>query len=124
MPHCIIEYSDNIIEDIDFQTFFHKLHQELISDNLFKLEDIKSRALLYNHYYMGDGKYNKSFVAVTLKILSGRSTEIKKKLSEDLLDFLKIEFSDSINKSNCNITVRIEEIERESYSRFKSGKVE
>ncbi len=120
MPHCLLEYSINLVEEKEFSNLFEQLHQLLTSDNLFNIEDIKSRAIGYDNFFVGGGAKQKSFIALTLSILEGRDIEIKKKLSRDCLDFLKSEFSESINKQNCNITVRISEIEKDSYSRFKN----
>lgn len=124
MPHCKIEYSANLIEEINFNDFFQKLHTVLTSDNLFKINDIKSRAIKFEDYFIGNDNHNKCFVAVTISILTGRTTEVKKRLSENVLEFLKDQFSDSLNKLDCNLTVRIDEIEKESYSKFNSGKTE
>lgn len=120
MPHCLLEYSNNLVENVDFPQLFNRLHQTLMNDKLFNVEDIKSRALAYDQYFVGEGQLQKSFITLTVSILSGRDIETKKKLSDDCLKFLKSEFKESIEKLNCNVTVRISDIERESYSRYKN----
>lgn len=120
MPHFILEYSSNVAEEINFAVFFDHLHNLLIEDKLFKIDDIKSRAIPLDNYYAGDGNSDNCFIAANLTIMPGRSAEIKKMLSNKILDFLKSEFHASLNSLNCNITVKIDEIDSECYSRFKS----
>lgn len=121
MPHCKIEYSENIVENINFDKLFSKLHQLLVKDKLFNINHIKSRSIEHKNFFISSGEKNKCFVALTVSMLSGRTLETRQKLSQNLLEFLKEEFSESLQKLDCSLTVRIDEIEKESYSKFTSG---
>lgn len=120
MPHCILEYSDNIKDKTDNRAILKNIHDILISTKLFSLDDIKSRAVVYHDYLVGDGNTDRAFVALNISILSGRSAEIKKKISQDCLEILKLSFPESREKLKLSLSVRINEMDKETYRRDKN----
>ncbi|MGN1402152.1 MAG: 5-carboxymethyl-2-hydroxymuconate Delta-isomerase [Bacillus sp. (in: firmicutes)] len=95
MPHLIIEYTDNISDDIDVKSLLKKANEVLISfPDVFPIGGIRSRAIKLEDYYVADGTEDDSFIHVTLKIGAGRSGTEKKAACEKLFNT----FEDHLNK--------------------------
>ena len=120
MPHCILEYSDNIIENPNSHEILGIINKKLAETKLFSLNDIKSRILVHHDFVVGDGDSDRAFVTINLSILSGRNDEIKKKLSDTLLNCLEEYFSESLNKLKLSLTVQISELDKNTYGRLKN----
>ncbi len=110
MPHCIIEYSKDLEKDISPQNMIDKTYQGALNTNLFISSDIKTRTIAFDHYQTGNLKEN--FIHINIKILSGRTVEQRKILSNSVLD----QFND-IQIQPISISVEISELEKESYSK-------
>ncbi|KTC81522.1 5-carboxymethyl-2-hydroxymuconate Delta-isomerase [Legionella brunensis] len=88
MPHLILECSDNVASAVDFNPLFKTLHQ-LLADKLpTQITSCKSRIAVYDKYFIGNDFDNGSFVHLTIKILPGRTNELKSKLAQQILDIL------------------------------------
>jgi 5-carboxymethyl-2-hydroxymuconate isomerase len=117
MPHCILEYSNNILDQPDVRQVLRGIHDVLAGTELFSLNDIKSRAVKHDDFFIGDGDASRAFVALTIQILSGRSGDVKADISRRAFEFLKQTYPQSIEELKCSITVQIVEIDRASYRR-------
>ena len=107
MPHFILEYSDNILEEIKPKDLFQKLHRILVENGPFKLSDIKSRSIEHKDFYISDGNESNAFVHLTLSIFKGRNLSVRQTVGKMLLEFLKKEFARSYKQLRCSITVEI-----------------
>jgi 5-carboxymethyl-2-hydroxymuconate isomerase len=123
MPHFVLEYSDNILEKVDYKDFFKKLHTLLADVGPFNLCDIKSRAIRHQPFYVANGQESNAFVHLTLSIFKGRDLSIRQAVGEKILAFLKGEFARSFEKLNCSYTVEVKEIDKETYFKATSGKL-
>ena len=83
MPHCIVEYSEDVAEQVSIEELVKAVHLGVLSSGLFDEYDIKTRAAAYTCYRMGSTR--DSFVHVTVRLLSGRDDAQKANLSEKLL---------------------------------------
>ena len=108
MPHCIIDYSIEIAEEIDIDALLAAVHDGAMASGLFPEYDIKTRALGYRHHRTG--RTRDSFVHVALHLLSGRSEAQKAGLSESVL--AKIE---PLLPGVVSVGVEICDIHRHSY---------
>jgi len=120
MPHCLLEYSDNIFEKPDFKEVFKKIHDVLIRTGLFELADIKSRAQKHHDFFIGDGDVSRGFVTLNISILSGRSDTVKELISSGCLEILKNIFKDSSGQLKMSITVQITDMHKSSYQKYMS----
>jgi len=111
MPHCIIEYSKDLDKEISVQEIMSKTYQGALKSKLFSPHDIKIRATAFEHYQTADTK--ESFIHINIKILSGRTLEQRKILSDTVLN----EFQE-IKVKPLSITIQISELEKESYSKI------
>ena len=122
MPHVIIEHSDNFdgefVKDLILQ-----IHQTLQkAEGNFSIDSCKGRAISYSNYLLADNKTNSDFFHITIKILSGRSREIRANLSKKVLDKISSNLS-NYKKSKglickTELSVLIEEMDKEIYQKI------
>ena len=120
MPHFILEYSDNLLEEVDHRQIFRNLHRLLVENGPFKLSDIKSRAVAHKNFYVSDGNDANAFVHLTLSIFKGRELEVQQRVGNKLLVFLQNEFARSCAALKFSITVQIKEINTETYFKISN----
>ena len=111
MPHCIIEYSKELEDEIKSSELIDKVYQGTLKSNLFIDKDIKTRIISFENHQTGSIKIN--FINITVRILTGRDKEERKVLSNTILNEFK-----NINIKPLSITIEICEIENESYSKL------
>ncbi len=92
------------------------LNTALMESGHFEGRDIKSRAFRLSDYLVGDSCGAGAFAHVTLRLLSGRSTEVKADLARRLLGAL----TDSARRNGATavqLTVEVYDLERLSYAK-------
>ena len=120
MPHFILEYSDNLLEEIDHRHLFRNLHRLLVENGPFQMSDIKSRAVAHEDFYISDGNDANAFIHLTLSIFKGRELDIQQRVGNELLAFLENEFARSYKELKCSITVEIKEINTDIYFKISN----
>ncbi len=118
MPHLTIEYTDNLPQ-FNAGSALLALNSVLAASGHFEEIDIKSRAIRLDTFLIGTSSDRRAFVHVKLAILSGRSTEAKRELSESLLRVLKE--SDWPTSAHVQLCVEVQEIERDVYAKASFG---
>jgi len=111
MPHMIIEFSQELASDERIGSMMDAIHQAALSTGLFEESHIKVRMLPIQYYITN--KVRDSFIHAQLRILSGRSTEQKKILSETVLASIKDQ-----HWPVKRITVEVVDMDSDSYSRY------
>lgn len=120
MPHFILEYSDNLLEDVDHSHLFRNLHRLLVENGPFNMSDIKSRAVAHKDFYVSDGNDANAFIHLTLRIFKGRELDVRQRIGNKLLEFLRNEFARSYATLKCSITVDIKEINTDTYFKISN----
>jgi len=120
MPHVTIEYSRNVIEELDFHPIFIRIHEALHSLGTFAIEDIKSRAICYDRHAVGAGRPQSAFAHVQLSILEGRPAEIRTAAGQAILEILRESFHRSWEELQMNLSVEVREMKRDSFFRADS----
>mgnify|MGYP003627695891 CR=1 FL=1 len=110
MPHCIIEYSQKLENEVTPVKLMGAVFKGTLNSNLFEADDIKTRIIPFQHHLTGGSKQN--FIHVILKILSGRSIDQRLALSKSVLSELN-----KVTSTAASLTVEVVEIEKESYSK-------
>lgn len=116
MPHLHMEYTANLPE-LNADVALIRLNNTLVGSGQFAAEfDIKSRAIKVQTFKVGTSLGERGFVHVKLAMLSGRSPQIKKQLSESLLAVVQdlCEWPKDVEVQVC---VEILDIDRESYTK-------
>ncbi|MBJ7536706.1 5-carboxymethyl-2-hydroxymuconate Delta-isomerase [Marinomonas transparens] len=110
MPHCIVEYSQNLEQEVPPADLLEAVKNACLASALFTEEDVKLRSSPYKSF-MTAGRED-AFIHVTLRILSGRTTEQKRDLSQRVLEALT-----GFSLTEVSFTVEICDMERDSYSK-------
>jgi len=117
MPHCILETSDNLLDQPDWRELLLAINGTLVETGLFQAGDIKSRLVRHDTFAIGDGAPDQAFVTLNVQILQGRTDEVKASLSATLLPVLTRAFPRTLAQRRCSLTVQISDIHRTSYGR-------
>ena len=116
MPHLHMEYTANLPE-LNADVALIRLNNALVASGEFSAEfDIKSRAVKLETFKVGTALGERAFVHVKLALLSGRSPQIKKQLSESLLAVVQ-DLCEWPTGVEVQLAVEILDIDRESYSK-------
>lgn len=112
MPHIIVEYSDNIQNQLDVSAFMQKMHQCVINHDI-AAHKIKTRAIQLNDYIIGDAKPDDSMIHTTLLLLEGRGQDFAKTLGQAAYDTAK-EYTIQ-NIPSCGVSLELREMKSETY---------
>ena len=113
MPHIIVEYSEELFEDIEITPVLETIHHSIVDSGLFEESHIKTRAYPFKEF-TNAGERN-PYIHIQARIKSGRDASNKKALSEGILAGLK-----TLNIQASVITVEIIDMDRESYAKHAS----
>jgi len=114
MPHLRLEYSTNIKEKISKELFF-ACHQILVATIQADLNRCQSRAIPCDHFYVGDGNFQQSFIYLEILVLEGRSSHQLQEMGRELLKVLENYFSTSLKELKLQIAVRVIEFSPSNY---------
>lgn len=121
MPHLVLEYTANAPPSGELQELFARLHRILAEVGDIKIGNCKSRARPCETYYLADGKPEGAFVHLDVRILSGRTPELKREIGERLVEEVRQAFAASPDNKNLQVTVEIREIVRAHYFKYPEG---
>ncbi len=113
MPHIVMEYSTGLQRKTAIGELLSEVHATVRNAGIFAPEAIKSRAVAFDEYVIGDNGSEGDFVHVTLAIFSGRSPEQRQNLSKAILAVLQRKLPEA-----ASLTVEVREIEKESYAKY------
>lgn len=113
MPHLIFECSEEIKSKIAFEPMFLELHT-MLSDLLpTQLSSCKSRVVSSRDYLVGDDE-NSLFIHVTIKILPGRTAEVKDITGKKALLLLK-QVVNELNLEDVSISIEMVDLSANYY---------
>lgn len=116
MPHLIIEASEkSLFKDQD--NLLLALNNNLLQSNEFEANDIKSRLYIADQSLVGLTPQKNAFIAATLKIIPGRSSEMKQQLINSIINTLQQHLQSDETKE-IEITVELLELHRPEYRKF------
>ena len=118
MPHCILEYSDNLADAPELRELLDRVHATLIESGEFAMANLKSRAYEARDFTVSDGDPRRGFVALAIHILDGRSDEVKAGLAESILPLLREAYPESVAGGLVDLSVQIVDIHRASYRKL------
>ncbi len=122
MPHFIVEYTDNLKEDIKVPQLLEEVHRILISrKNIFPIGGIRSRAIELKDYRVADGTEDDAFLHATLKIAAGRSEEIKAEVCEAIFEVIKGHFEVAMNKRYLALSMEL--VEFSDFGTYKQNSI-
>lgn len=84
------------------------------------IANCKARKLVHSTYCIGAQMQKAAFVHLNVQVMSGRSEDAIKTLSEQLLKALQMHFSQSASALDLQISVNIGELEK-TYRKYRSN---
>jgi 5-carboxymethyl-2-hydroxymuconate isomerase len=121
MPHLTLEYTSNLSQTIDVGELFPKLHQILADVGGISIHNCKSRAVRLDTYYIGKGGTQNAFIHLDIRFLEGRSLELKQRIGQQSLSWLKEFFAPSLAELELQVTVEIVDIQSQTYFKIPEG---
>jgi len=115
MPHLTLEYSANL-EGFATPAFLRTLNEALMTTGEFKEADIKSRAVRVDVFAVGTQEAPRGFISARLSILSGRTPEMKLKMSQLLLEAIKPALRE--DWQSVQVSVDVADMNRDAYSKY------
>lgn len=125
MPNLTLQYSGNL--DIDTHDLLLELHGVLLDSELFEYKhDIKSRAIQFDEFLIGDGLEKNAFIHLQVCVLNGRTTEQLQQLNEQLLQKIKDnqKFIHTDVTKEIHLSVEVVEMNKEIYRKAVISRVE
>ena len=114
MPHLIVEYSQNLAGFPEAQALTELNQAVTSSPEVLDEADLKSRFVLVDSVEIGTSPANRAFVHAQLRLLSGRTPEAKKDLSERVAEVL-LRLSPKPAGVMVQLSVEIVDMDRGSY---------
>lgn len=111
MPHIVLEYSNNIYPTPDTKALFAKIHQLLEKELPTQLSSCKSRCVVHDSFYVGDGSVKNAFAHLTVKIMPGRSAEKKQQVLKEVMDMMNELFQRYEGSINLQKSVEIMDLD-------------
>jgi 5-carboxymethyl-2-hydroxymuconate isomerase len=119
MPHIIIEHSAKFDENkiLTIGKNIQKIMGDMPFAN-FDIDQCKIRGISFQNYQVGSSKIA-DFIHVSIKILAGRSLEIRQDLSQQVFDWLTKYYQENLNHDcRCDISIDVIEMDREVYKKI------
>jgi 5-carboxymethyl-2-hydroxymuconate isomerase len=115
MPHIILEHSANILRAPKPRTVFSDLHEAVRSLENIDVDHLKSRAVVHDEVYIGDGAPDRAFVHLQVQLLTGRDQSVRQRLAKECMRVLESHFSPTVTGHRCQLSVEVREMERSTY---------
>lgn len=115
MPHIIVEYSKQSINDAQVDAILNTIHYSIAESGLFKADQIKTRAYSFEKFTNAGG--SEPYIHIQTRIKSGRDVNNKKQLGDVILKGLS-----ALNITVSVITVEIIDMERKSYGKYSPNR--
>ena len=123
MPHCILEYSENILEKPDSIDLLTRLNDFVAEKFNIDVRKIKSRLVPRCEFVVSNGQNNQSFIHLEVAIMDGKDKSTHIALSKELHGFLRTEFTKTVNSIACSLTVEVRAMDSDTYVRESFGEM-
>lgn len=110
MPHCIVEYSQNLEQEVPPADLLEAVKEACLASALFNPQDVKLRSFPFKSF-LSVGQED-AFIHVTLRVLSGRTEDQKKQLSHLVLEALT-----QFSLNNVSFSVEVCDMDRDTYAK-------
>lgn len=110
MPHCIVEYTDNLGPEAAIPKLLERLAAKFRDSNgIFPTGGIRVRAIRLTEYVIADAEGNDAFVNITNKIGPGRDPGFKKQFFDELFEIVREHLQPVFDTRSIALSMYIEE---------------
>lgn len=114
MPHIVLETTSNVPENSSLPEILQSLIEELASHETVSAASVKAYHTLRPVWAMGAGAAT-GFVHCEIRLLTGRSTHVRKEIADGIYAVLEAAFSESVLSGESGLTVEVREMEAATY---------
>ena len=118
MPHCIIEVTENLLQDIDKNKLMKEVAQSIFSLGCFSADDIKVRLYPVEYSFLGLKEQEHSYVTAEIQVIDNKTKEQLNTLADKVQDVLLNYLNEPIAKTS--ITTQVSFLNKAYYKRFKN----
>jgi 5-carboxymethyl-2-hydroxymuconate isomerase len=116
MPHLIVEYSRNLAGFPEAQALTELNQAVTASPEIADEADLKTRFIVANSFAIGTAPDARAFVHAQLRLLSGRTPEAKRELSERIASVLR-RLAPRPAGVQVQLSVEVVDMDRGSYAK-------
>ena len=122
MPHCIVEYTDNLASDGDIPKLLQELAGKFRSrGDVFPVGGLRIRAIRLTEFVLADGLGDDAFVNVTVKIGPGRPLEFRKQFFAEMFEIVQEHFAELFARRPLALSLYVEEADKDGS--FKANSI-
>jgi 5-carboxymethyl-2-hydroxymuconate isomerase len=111
MPHIVVEYSANLENQIDILKLVEEVHEAALQTGEFEVAAVRTRASRREYYAIADRHRDNAFVAIWVRIASGRTPERRKGLGEQIFEAACRYLEPVYEKTPIGISLEVQEID-------------
>jgi len=86
MPHLTVEFSANILGDVDMPAFCAAMRDAMVATGIFPLGGVRVRAFPCETYVIGDGDASYGYLNMICRIGAGRDEAVRLAAAEAIYD--------------------------------------
>lgn len=116
MPHLTIEYTSNLPHFPEAEALRTINAALCASPDIQDEADLKTRFIVADSFEIGTAPAHRAFVHAQLRVLSGRSPEVKKELSQRIATVLR-DLTPRPHGVMVQLSVEVVDMDRASYSK-------
>ncbi|WP_171014036.1 5-carboxymethyl-2-hydroxymuconate Delta-isomerase [Chitinivorax sp. B] len=120
MPHLILEYTANLETYVDRRELFRRLHDTLFASGEFLLDEIKSRAIRLDDYFVGAGDVKHAFVHLKIHMLDKRDHIVMARTAQSVLPVLSEAYQQALGELQCQICIEAVPMRSDCYFKVVS----
>ena len=115
MPHLVILYTPNVEPETDMTALCRTLADTMLEQRdetgkqVFPTGGTRVLAYPAAHYAVADGKADYAFVYLNLRMATGRSDAVKKRVGDALIERVKQHFEPVFARRHIGITLNVDE---------------
>jgi 5-carboxymethyl-2-hydroxymuconate isomerase len=121
MPHLVILYTPNIERETDMTALCRTMADAMLEQRddegrqVYPIGGTRVLAFPAAHHAVADGKGDYAFVYLNVRMATGRSEAVKKRIGDALLEKVKTHFEPLLAKRHVGITLQIDEAPGQVY---------
>ena len=108
MPHFIVEYTDNIREEMRVPELLRKGIEAVVADG-YPAASMRARAIAFSDYLLVDGREDYAMVHAVLKIAPGHTVEEKTRVCHAVFEVMKSHFADVLARRYLLLSLELVE---------------
>jgi 5-carboxymethyl-2-hydroxymuconate isomerase len=109
MPHLRIEYDQGLEALTSVPDLVAALHRGMVASDVFPTAGIRVRAYRADHALVADGLAENHFVAMTLSVGAGRSTEVLRAEGDALFAIAQAQLAELLAQPHFALSLEIRE---------------